>query len=612
MERWPRRAGKGEGLRRVEVSNSGDAQAARGGYATSGVHIGDVNLMTGVAVRTRYRQQVERIVPPALMGREPELAELAEFCTSASSAGGYRWWRAEAWSGKSALLSWFVLHPPPGVRIVSFFITARWASQNDQAAFIENTLEQLVTLLDTDLPPFLTETTREAHMLGLLTEAAEACRDRQEQFVLVVDGLDEDRGVTTGPDAHSIAALLPACPPAGMRVIVAGRPNPPIPSDVPQDHPLRDPAIVRALTPSPQAQVVRAEMERELKSLLHGTQSQQDLLGVLTAAGGGLKAADLAELTGLSPWDVDDHLRTVTGRTFARRDSPYHPGTEVYLLGHEELQVTAHTVLGPARLDEYRQRLHTWAERYRHHHWPPTTPEYLLGGYYHMLTATSDLSRMISCATNPARQDRMLELTGGDAAALTEITTAQHTLLTHERPDLTAMVRLAIHRDHLTDRNSAIPPDLPAIWVTLGRPNRAEALARSITHPESQSRALVLVAGALAKAGERERAADVLGQAETLARSITHPESQSRALHPLAMTPDPHRAKRSIVRILTLDRWETALDALAHIRSDALTVIDSELAIVAQRGQHRCGHATHNPDYSQRQCAPPPSTDSRT
>ena len=58
----------------------------------------------------------------------------------ADTAGAYRWWRAKAWSGKSALLSWFVLHPPPGVRIVSFFITARLASQNDRSAFIDNVL----------------------------------------------------------------------------------------------------------------------------------------------------------------------------------------------------------------------------------------------------------------------------------------------------------------------------------------------------------------------------------------------------------------------------------------------------------------------------------------
>ena len=47
--------------------------------------------------------------------------------------------------------------------------------------------------------------------------------------MLVVDGLDEDTGVTTGPHAHSVAGLLPADPPAGMRVIVAGRPTLPSP-----------------------------------------------------------------------------------------------------------------------------------------------------------------------------------------------------------------------------------------------------------------------------------------------------------------------------------------------------------------------------------------------
>ena len=103
--------------------------------------------------------------------------------------------------------------------------------------------------------------------------------------MLVVDGLDEDQGVTAGPDAYSIAALLPARPPAGLRVIVAGRPDPPIPDDVPDDHPLWDPGIVRVLDPSPSASVVRSDMQRELRRLLHGDQAQQDLLGLVTAAG---------------------------------------------------------------------------------------------------------------------------------------------------------------------------------------------------------------------------------------------------------------------------------------------------------------------------------------
>ena len=484
---------------------------------------GEVNLRTGVPVRTRYREQVRRIAPARLVGRESELAELAAFCTGAGEA--YAYWRAEPWSGKSALLSWFVLHPPAGVRIVSFFITARLSSQNDRAAFIDNVVEQLSTLLGQEVPPVLTEATREPYLLGLLADAAESCRDRGERLVLLVDGLDEDRGVTVSPDAHSIAALLPAQPPAGMRVIVSGRPNPPIPWDVPTHHSLHDPGIVRTLSPSPEAQAVRADMERELKNLLYGTQAEQDLLGVLTATGGGLTAADLAALTGLSDWTVRDHLRTVTGRTFACRASDYQPGIapEVYLLGHEELQATAHDVLGPARLAAYRQRVHTWAEGYQQRGWPDDTPEYLLRGYFDLLTGTGDLPRMVACATDPARQDRLLEASGNDSTALDQIVGAQYDVLAQDPPDLTAMVRLAIHRDYLLDRSSHLPAELPAVWVTLGQPNRAEALARSITDSSSQTGALLAIAAALAAAGNQDRAVEVLTEVTALARDEVWP-----------------------------------------------------------------------------------------
>jgi hypothetical protein len=210
-------------------------------------------MRTRGAASPGSRHQVQRIAPRCLFGRDDELAELAEFCTSPLTSGRYAWWRAEAWSGKSALMSWFVLHPPPGVRIVSFFVTARMASQGDRPAFIDNVLEQLLALLGEGMPTYLCESTRDAHLLGLLASAAEACQRRGENLVLLVDGLDEDCGMDSGPDAHSIAGLLPAEPPAGMRVVVAGRPNPPIPADVPRHHPLRDETIVRALRASERA-----------------------------------------------------------------------------------------------------------------------------------------------------------------------------------------------------------------------------------------------------------------------------------------------------------------------------------------------------------------------
>ena len=110
-----------------------------------------------------------------------------------------------AWAGKSALMSWFVLHPPPGMPVVSFFVTARYKGQDNRAAFTEAVLGQLAVLLGQPVPGSLSEAAREPYLLGLLAEAARMCG----RLVLVVDGLDEDRGVTAGPDAYSIAALLP-------------------------------------------------------------------------------------------------------------------------------------------------------------------------------------------------------------------------------------------------------------------------------------------------------------------------------------------------------------------------------------------------------------------
>ena len=236
---------------------SPQGSGSHGGIGIGSVR-GNVTVQLAAAragVRSAYRQQVQRIAPTELLGRQAELGELAGFCTE-PARGPYVWWRAPAWAGKSALMSTFVLHPPPGVVVISFFITARLAAQDTREAFTQVVLEQAAALLGQDLPPS-SPATVEAHLLALLEETAAACAQAGQRLILVVDGLDEDRGVTAGPDAHSIAAFLPARPPAGMRIVVAGRPNPPIPDDVPAGHPLRDPGIVRLLAASDYAQDVR-------------------------------------------------------------------------------------------------------------------------------------------------------------------------------------------------------------------------------------------------------------------------------------------------------------------------------------------------------------------
>ncbi len=518
---------------RAGASKTGDAHAVAGGYANSGVHIGDVNLRTNVPVRTAYRHTVERIRPQLLEGRETELAELAAFCSGASDASGgkwYTWWRAVAWAGKSALMSTFVLDPPPRVRVVSFFVTARLAGQADRKAFVDNVLEQLLALLGEEMPPFLTASTRESYMTGLLVEAAALCRQRGERLVLVVDGLDEDRGVTTSPDSYSIAALLPSHPVEGLRVVVAGRPDPPIPGDVPEDHPLRDPAIVRVLEVSPRARALRIEMERDLKRLLAGTVLEQDLLGLLVAANGGLTAEDLAELIDTGVWEVQDHLTTVAGRSFTRRDSYLVQGSgpDVYLLAHEELQVAAINMLGRARLKVYRDRLHAWADGYRDRKWPEETPEYLLWGYFDVLADANDLDKVVTCATDSARADRMRDLSGGDRVALAEIDRAQSLVLRRQPPDVGMVARLAVHRDRLAMRNSKVPVMLPATLALLGELARAEELAGSMPGPWAQSAAIAHLAEAAVEIGALDRARELAEHVAELAKGIHQPPWPSK------------------------------------------------------------------------------------
>jgi len=401
-----------------------------------------------------YREQVRRIAPPALAGREPELAELAEFCT-APDGGAYAWWQAGPWAGKSALLSTFVLEPSAevlaaGVRLVSFFVTARLAGQDTREAFTEAVLGQLVGLTGQDLPPALPQAAGEPWLAELLGRAAESCAAAGGRLVLVVDGLDEDRGVTTGPDARSIAGLLPGVLPARMRVIVAGRYNPPVPDDVPDWHPLRDPAIIHRLAPSPPARDTGRLGRQELRRLLHGSEAERDVLGVLTAARGGLTAEDLRELTGVALWEVEDILHGAAGRTFTRRAAARASGVglESYLLGHEELQAAAERYLAD-RLEGYRDRLHRWAQGYLGREWPTETPEYLLGGYFRLLAATGDLPRAAALASDPGRHDRMLEHTGADAAALAEARAALDLIAASEVRDLASALALAFCRDHL-------------------------------------------------------------------------------------------------------------------------------------------------------------------
>lgn len=507
----------------------GERSVSAGGDIGLAVTGDNNSLVLRPAVRSAYWEQVRRIAPVEIMGRESELEELARFCDPDEDEGpAYGWWRAEAWAGKTALMAWFALHPPPRVRIVPFFVTARWRAQNDVVAFGDVVLEQLAELAGDSLPAHLTDATRDAHLLRLYGQAARICRERGERLVLLVDGLDEDRGVTTGPDAHSIAGILPPRADSGMRVIVSGRLNPPLPTDVPQDHPLRDPRCVHRLIPSRYAQAVRTEAERELKAFLDENRVARDLLGFVVAAEGGLTTAELAHLSNETDYGIKDILRARAGRTFVVREiQPLGtPGEPVHLLAHEELQEQAADMLGPTAVESYRQRLHDWFDEYRAGGWPPNTPAYLLRGYFQMLRAHRAIGRVILCATDRERHDRLLYASGSDSLALAEIRDASSLIIEEGAGRLGEALELAVHRNALEERVSGVTPAVPAAWVRAGEPGRGEAVARSL--PDKRERALALV-----EVGERltgTEAVRVLDEVAEMARQEMDEVSRSRVL----------------------------------------------------------------------------------
>ncbi|WP_458688721.1 caspase, EACC1-associated type [Nocardia tengchongensis] len=439
-----------------------------------------------IAGDTPYTATIRDLTPAdGLLDRETELAELANFCDGDEP---YIWWQAGPWAGKTALMTWFALNPPPHVRVVSFFITSRMAAQDDHTAFTDALLEQLSALLPDQAAAVGSPTAnRDALRRHLLDLAAQRAADSGGRLVLLVDGLDEDRG------QPSIASLLPKRPGPGLRVIVSGRPNPALPIDVPGSHPLHQ-CRRREVDRSTAAFGIIQAARLELRGIIDRSDTDQEVLGLITAAHG-LTGSELEDLTGLPPFRINSILSGVTGRTFRSRSSRFAPD-QINLLAHETLQDEAEQALGRGLLDAHRKRIHEWASAYRDRGWPGDTPTYLLTRYFSMLRGQRDLTRMRDMAMDTARHDRLLLLTGSDGMARTEIATATEYWLDQQDPELLVVCELAMRRYRLGQRGRTIPEELPAALARMGEIVRANSLADGMLHPARRLRARIGVVAA--------------------------------------------------------------------------------------------------------------------
>ncbi len=266
---------------------------------------------------TARASQLADIGPDDLRGREAELEEIVRFCAGDDS---YLWWQAGPWAGKTALLSWVARNPPAGLDVVWFFITSRLAGQADSNAFTTALVEQLAAMLGEDPAGLSPANAAHGQLLRLLSAAAERSAEVGRRLLLVVDGLDEDRSTTGDLNLASIASLLPRNPHPALRILVASRPHPELPLDVHERHPLRT-IQPRQLSPSEYASGLERHAKQELRGLLHGQPLERAVLSLLTASGGGLTAADLAELAQAAPGDVEEVLDGQLGRSVSSRAS---------------------------------------------------------------------------------------------------------------------------------------------------------------------------------------------------------------------------------------------------------------------------------------------------
>ncbi|GAA3046040.1 trypsin-like peptidase domain-containing protein [Streptomyces glomeratus] len=459
---------------------------------------GDVRMTEG------FRAQARSIAPPELLGREREVEEVLRVC---AGPGGYQWWQAPPWHGKTAFSAWLAAHPPPGVAVAAFFVTRRDASQCDSDAFAQAMTVQLAAVAGESTVHGTEPGVQVREWHRLLTAAARRQRQRGPLLV-IVDGLDEDMSQAASPARPSIASLLPRLLPEGVTVLVTSRPGPGLPGDLPGDHPLRD-CEPYTLAASAHATRLRYEAEYELRGLLAGDSAERQVIGLLAAAGEGLSREELCALTGMPAARLDMLTGGSLGRSLARRRFPvFRDGTAdvrtALVFAHDTLLATALKLLGD-ELPAFRERLHGWADIMWERGWPQDTPHFLLSGYGRMALASAEPGRLARVAADPARHDRMASRLLGDGPALAELRAARDTVAQNGTEDgLRAAVLLAAAHDRLTARNRDVDDSEPALLrARLGQSDHAQALAEAMPDGGDKCFALIRLADFLAETEPR-------------------------------------------------------------------------------------------------------------
>lgn len=477
-----------------------------------------------------YLNEIQALAPAALEGRDSEIAEMAQFVRD---DGQFWWWRAEPWTGKTALMATLALATLPGIKAVSFFVLGREDTANTRARFYAHVMPQLALLAGNPTLRISSDAAQARDQFNdLLWRAAEACSREGDRLLLLVDGLDED-AFLLGPNSPqgSIAGALPSRLPARVTVLVASRTNPQLPDDVPAHHPLRDRGCWHDLAASPAARAARQAAEADLRDLVT-TPLGMGIASTIAAARAPLTSADLSDVIGVDYLAVLGLMDSRPARALVPVQSAMGVGyPPAYRLGHAKLDESLVAVLdprAPARADAdphrweaarasalapWRERIYTWGQGWAALGWPAETPGYLLGdAYLALLDQDGRADQLIDVLTDIHRANRLYQDHQADFAAPRQIRAAATQFTDQRDPDLGRLGRLMVTYERLAARNDRTPLPLLELLVFTDRTARAAGIARGISDPEPRVRALLAVANSCLTAGHRgdARAAGLL------------------------------------------------------------------------------------------------------
>ncbi|MFE7511445.1 hypothetical protein ACFU8I_09505 [Streptomyces sp. NPDC057540] len=468
-------------------------------------------------------------------GRMRERTEMNSFVRdSRAEAPSYLCWHADAPVGKTLLLADYVSRrPPAGIDILTYFVSAGHGT-NTRAEFEREVAQQMDDFLGGRGRP-VPGNAREWR--ERFAEAAAKSAGLGRRLLLVIDALDDDVAWAgaEAQNAPSIAALLPARPPSGMRVIVSLRRWGRFPDDLPPvRHPLRRRRHLRILSPVAGVRLIRTPAPET-------TALGERSAGLLAVAGGGLRAADLAELTGLPVDHLDRLVHGPAGRALVADD----PLSRTYALADPSLVRTVLEKLGEQGILRHTRQLLSWSRRYRAAGWPDGTPPYLLE---HQLRLLTDAGERAAYIVDVLRLRRLAHSAGPDAA-LAQLDAFETEVAGPEGADpkdlsaaaLATLVPLCAVRCFLRQEPYEVPDGGPSLLVRLGYAERARGLARSAPTAIARAVHLADVAVELAHARRDEPAvAAAVGESaaslvsdhvqEGLPGNLRDPESRTRLL----------------------------------------------------------------------------------